>query len=259
MKDYIKTAVAAAQNAGKMLLKEYENFDRSQVSFKSAHEILTKADLKSEEAIIKEIQKSFPFHGLLSEEKGAINLKDKRFHWIIDPLDGTTNFSIRNPLWSISIAGVDPEGTIVLGLVYAPVLDEMYIAIKGQGAELNGKKIRVSETAKGGELHTFCHGKKEKDIKKALEYYRKQKLGGFDCRQLGSAALELAYVAAGRIESITIPGANSWDVAAGALLAEEAGGIVTDFKGHDWNLKSPDILASNGKGHRQLLRVMTGK
>ncbi|MDD5071950.1 MAG: inositol monophosphatase family protein [Patescibacteria group bacterium] len=267
-------AVNAAKKAGKILLREYGNFDRKKIKLKSRHEILTKSDLNAEKIIIKEIRKYFPDHRILSEEAGQINpapLKrsKKTYHkmtdysercgadylWIIDPLDGTTNFSIHNPLWSISIALVKGK-EIILGIIFVPFLKELYEAEKGKGARLNGKKIKASNIFQGKIINTFCHGHKEKNIKKALAYYKKQKLSGLDCRQLGSAALEMAYTACGRIESIVIPGANPWDVTAGVLLIREAGGRVTDFSGKEWNLDSKDLAASNGRAHKNILNIL---
>lgn len=246
-------AVAAAKEAGGALLGEYENFDRGTVKLKAHHEIITKADLLSEKIIINKIKNNFPDHGILSEESGRTKSKSD-FLWIIDPLDGTTNFSMHNPLWCVSI-GLARGREVVLGVIYAPFLGELYVAEKGRGATRNGKKIKVSARAKKA-LHTFCHGREDGHIKKALKYYRRQKLNELDCRQMGSAAIELAYVAGGRTESLMIPGVNSWDVAAGALMAREAGGKVTDFNGRKWSLDSKDILASNGKIHKELLRTI---
>lgn len=249
-----KTAINIIKQAGALLLKEYGNFDRASIKLKSHHEILTRADLLSEEIIIKSIKSHFPAHAILSEERGRL-AGASDYLWIIDPLDGTTNFSMHNPLWSVSIA-VAYKQELKLGLVYAPYLAEMYAAADGQGAGLNKKKLQVSSVKDGKVLNTFCHGSRDKDIRQAIKYYSRQKRHRLDCRQLGSAALELAYVAAGRIESITIPGANVWDVAAGVLLVREAGGRVTDFAGHDWNLKSQDMVASNGLVHREILQVL---
>ncbi len=252
-----KVAMEIIKKSGKMLLQEYRNFDRATIRLKSPHEVLTQADLKSEEIIIKAIRENFSTHQILSEEQGNVGVKAD-YLWIVDPLDGTTNFSMHNPLWSISIA-VAYKKEIIFGIVYAPVLDELYVAETGQGAKLNNKTILVSNIKEGKVINIYCHGSTEKDMRRAIKYYTYQKLQGFDCRQLGSAALELAYVASGRVESIMIPGANSWDIAAGALLVKEAGGMVTDFFGQEWNLDSVDILASNGKVHREILRVINNK
>ena len=250
------TAIAAAKKAGKLALKEYKNFNRAAVMLKSRHEILTKVDLASEKIIINEIKSNFPEHRILSEEAGQTkNMSD--YLWIVDPIDGTTNFSMHNPIWSISIALAFKNETI-FGVIYAPCLGELYIAEKGKGAKLNNKKISVSKIKDGKVLNAFCHSSRKKDIKKAIKYFSYQKLHGMDCRQMGSAAIELAYVACGRIESIVIPGANSWDVAAGALLVREAGGMVTDFSGKDWQLDSKDIVASNGLVYKDVLSVVKG-
>ncbi|MFH1427083.1 MAG: inositol monophosphatase family protein [Patescibacteria group bacterium] len=256
-KNIKKVAISAAKKAGKILLKEYNNFDRAKVRLKSHHEILTRADLLSEEIIIKEIRNFFPSHQILSEESGQSKVKSDNL-WIVDPLDGTTNFSMHNPLWSVSIALAFKE-EIILGVIYAPVLGEIYLAEKDKNAKLDNKKINVSKIKEGKVLNTFCHGREEKYVKQAIKYYSYQKLNELDCRQLGSAAIELAYVAAGRIESIVIPGANAWDVAAGVLMVREAGGRVTDFQGKEWNLDSINMVASNSKVHGEILKVINRK
>ncbi|MFP4514687.1 MAG: inositol monophosphatase family protein [Parcubacteria group bacterium] len=249
------TAVEAAKRGGRILLNRYKSFDRAKVNFKSKHEILTAADLAAEKEIIKIIRKNFPEHQILAEESGEIKNKSD-YKWFIDPLDGTTNFSIHNPLWATSI-GLSYKNKLVLGIVYSPSLDEFFYAEKSKGAFLNNKKIKVSNFSGEKVVNTFCHGSQKKHIKKAIRYYNKQKLAQFDARQMGSASMELAYVASGRVESITIPGANSWDVAAGVLLVKEAGGKVTDFNNKTWNLDSYDIIASNKKVHGQILDALS--
>jgi len=260
MNDKIKkVAVDAIKKSGKMLLDEYANFDRSTVKLKSHREIMTKCDVASEKIIVDAVKNNFPDHKILSEEMGGID-GDGDYFWVIDPIDGTTNFSMHNPLWSISVgvAKVDEKGKrrMELGIVYAPVMGEMFLAEFEKGATLNGKRIKPSKIKTGKVLNAFCHSTKIKDIKKAVKYYRYQKLNDFDCRQMGSAAIELAFVACGRIESIMIPGAHPWDVSAGALLVREAGGRVTDFAGKRWSLDSRDIFASNGLVHNRLLKVI---
>lgn len=256
----LKNAVKAAEKAGEYLLKEYAGFDRSLVRLKSHHEIVSKADLNSEEIIIKEIRKTYPSHRILSEERGAID-NSGDFIWIVDPLDGSTNFSMHSPLWAVSIGigAILDNGIIemVAAAVFAPFLQELYYSSKGEGARLNGKRIAVSKVNRGKVLNTFCHGKDVKDIRQAVRYFGRQKLSGLDCRQLGSASLELAYVAAGRIESIMIPGACLWDVAAGALLVGEAGGKVTDFSNKPWNAADGDMLATNGLVHKEILKIIS--
>jgi myo-inositol-1(or 4)-monophosphatase len=252
MDKFQAVALRAAKKSGKILIEKYNKFDRGDVQLKSAHEIVTKYDLLSEKIILSEIKKNFPEHSIFSEEQGS-NKKKSDYLWLIDPIDGTTNFSMHNPIWSISIA-LAYQGEIIMGVIYAPILKELFSASKGKGAFMNGKKIKVSDLNSGKIINTFCHGSKIRDIKRAIKYYTKQKLNHLDCRQLGSAAIESSYVAKGRIESIAIPGVNSYDVGAGVLIVREAGGIVTDFKGKEWNLKSEDILATNKKVHKSLIK-----
>jgi len=249
----MKVAAAASLAAGRELLKRYEKFDRSEIKFKSSREIVTRADLASEQIIKKMIKSTFPDHQILSEESGLSGQKSPYF-WIVDPLDGTTNFSMHNPLWSISIA-LCYQGEVQLGIVFAPVLGEIFVAAKGAGAYINGQALHVSNKRLKEAINTFCHSSNLADVKRALHYYEKQKLNYFDCRQLGSAAIELAYVAAGRIESLGVPGANAWDVAAGSLLVSEAKGRVTDLAGKKWGIKSKGILASNGLDHAKLIKA----
>jgi myo-inositol-1(or 4)-monophosphatase len=257
MDKYLKIALNAVKKSGAMLAKEYGNFNRHDIRLKSHHEIVTRFDLLSEEVIINELRRNFPAHGIVSEEKGEIKGYGG-LTWYIDPIDGTTNFAMHNPLWCVSLALAE-AGELVLGIIYAPIMDELFVAVKNGGAELNGQKIKVSNIKEGKVLNTYCHGKKLAHIKKAIAYYRKQKLAEFDCRQLGSAALELAYVACGRVESFLAPGANDWDVAAGVVIVREAGGKVTDFANRPWQLGRGDIAASNGLVHGQILKAVNGK
>ncbi|MCD4762242.1 inositol monophosphatase [bacterium] len=203
---------------------------------------------------MSEIKKNFSDHHILSEESGD-NKSKSDYSWIIDPIDGTTNFTMHNPLWAISVA-LAYKNEIILGFVYAPFLNEMYIAEKGRGAFLNNKKINVSKVKSGKILNTFCSGREPKNIEKAVKFFCYQKSHGGTSYLLGSAALDLAYVACGRMESAFIPGAHAWDVAAGILLVREAGGKVTDFNGQQWSFKSEDMLATNGKVHSVLQKII---
>ena len=245
-----------AREAGELLLKKFRTFSRKDLKLKADKGLLTKADLASERLIIRNIKKKFPDHAILSEEAGR-NKKKSDYLWVIDPLDGTTNFSMHSPLWGVSIA-VAYKKKVSFAVVFIPYLREMYIAEAGRGVEMNGKKIKVSKIAPSKILNTFCHGPKERDVKRAVKYYVRQRMHGFHCRQLGAASIELAFVASGRVESIAIPGANSWDVAAGVLIVREAGGRVTDFKGRDWKLEDGDILASNSRIHKDLVKMLKG-
>jgi myo-inositol-1(or 4)-monophosphatase len=252
-----KVAVEAVKKTGKILLKKFNSFDRHDVRLKNNREAVTEADLQSEKMIINAIQNNFLGHSVLSEEVGFMDNKSE-YLWILDPIDGTTSFTEHSPLWCISLA-VAREQDLILGIVYIPVLDELFVAQKGQGATLNGRKIQVSNITNGKVLNTFCHARGDKDINRMLKYFNYQKKEHANCQQLGSAAIELCFVASGRIDSFVAFGANAWDVSAGALMVGEAGGRVTDFTGKDWTIKSYDILASNGKIHKNLLDVINKK
>ncbi len=249
-----KVAIDAVFAAGTELAQRYDKYSRADFKLKSFHEIVTAADVASEKIILGAIKKNFPTHRILSEEAGA-NKKQSDFLWVVDPLDGTHNFSMHNPLWAVSVALFYDEEP-VLGLIFAPLLGEFYFAETGGGAYVNGKQLKVSKIDHDNAINTFCHGSKIADIKKALKYCSYQKLNNFDARQLGSAALEMAYVASGRVESLFIPGVHAWDVAAGVLMVREAGGVVTDFKNKFWTTKSKDILASNGVIHANILQTI---
>lgn len=259
-----KIAKKSVLEAGTKALKEFDKFDRNEIELKLHKEAVTKVDLASEKILIKNIKNSFKEHKILSEEAGEVYGKED-YLWIIDPIDGTTNFTMHNPIWSISV-GVAYKGEIIFGVIYAPFLREIYIAKKSEGAFrykvkdnkiCNRKeKLSVSNFTKGKLLNTYCHARDQKSLKTAINYYSKLRLNEIHCHQLGSAAVELAFVASGRTESIMIPGVHAWDVAAGILLVREAGGKVTDLEGKKWNLKSKGMLASNGKIHNMLLQVV---
>ena len=293
--NYKNIALRAAEQAGDYLVKE---FSKGIINWKlkQSHEIVTKADINSERIILSVLKKYTPEFSILSEELGLIRpslpdvpLKVRRtkgvmnekktvtppspflsqegeghasdYLWVVDPLDGTTNFCVHNPLFSVSI-GLYYKAKPLVGVVYVPYLKEMYVAEKGQGAYLNGHKLKVSKTKDiKKSFLTYCHGSESKHIKRAVELYKYFKLKSLDMRQLGSAAIELAWVAAGRTESIVIPGTKPWDAAAGILLVQEAGGRVTNFKNKPWSIydvkgkvvANVDLLATNGKIHKIIL------
>lgn len=253
-------AILAARQAGTILLKEFKKKSQS-FALKSAHEIVTKADKKAEKLILALLKKYSPNARILSEESGLID-KKTNWLWVVDPLDGTTNFRTHNPLFSVSIALYHLDQPR-LAVVYVPYLNELFVAEKNKGAWLNGRRLQVSKTRElKKSFLTYCYGTRAKNMLAAVELYRYFKMKSVDMRQLGSAAIELAWVAAGRTESIVIPGTHPWDAAAGVLLVTEAGGKATDFKGRTWcfinkntneiNL-SADLLATNGKIHQVIL------
>ena len=232
------------KKAGDKLKEEYESRQIYNFSVKAKGEIVTKVDKIAEEIILSAIKEYFPDHSILSEETGKQD-KESDYMWIVDPLDGTTNFAMKNPFFNTTVSLVH-KGEIVIGLVYAPMFDEFYYAVKGEGAYLNDEKQQVQKDSEmETSLHAFCYGSDGK--RKAAEYYRVSLEKGYQTRQLGAAALELARISTGILDSMVVPGANPWDVAAGALIVQEAGGIVTDLEGNKYTTESKSgvIAAAN--------------
>ncbi|HLD57868.1 MAG TPA: inositol monophosphatase family protein [archaeon] len=260
MSDYseqLRVAAHAAKEAGKLLR---DLFDKAHtVKEKSKFEgFVTEADLASEKIILSELKKAFPDYSILSEEAGE-ERKNSNYMWLVDPLDGTTNFKIKNPFFNVSI-GLAKGKQIVMGVIYSPILDELFYSIEGRGAYLNGKKISISDTSNfSSSVIAFCHGgKNQKAIERALKIYSKLKLLSNHTRQFGAAALEFCYLAAGRMDIVEITDTNPWDVGAGSLIAKEAGAVVTDLSGNPWDTTKKDILAANSKLHSQLLKILKG-
>lgn len=238
----LAVAIRAAKAAGKIIMQSY---GKTTVHYKKYMEVVTETDKKAEQKIASIIKKAFPSHSIIAEESGK-DMHRSVYTWIIDPLDGTGNFTIMLPFFNTSIA-LMKGNTPVLGVVYSPIQNELFHAVKGEGAFLNGKRICVSRQDDPLKTRTaFCHGGKTPElIKRSTDRYVKLKLNQWKIRQLGSAALELAYVAAGRLDAFWMTDLHLWDVAAGVLLVQEAGGLVTDFEKKPFTGASKDILASN--------------
>ena len=249
-----KTLIEASEKAGEILL---ENFHKvKSVRVKGRGDIVTNVDLQTEKTVKQIIQDAFPDHGFLGEEFGE-SKGNSEFVWIVDPLDGTTNYSRGIPLFNTSIA-VARKGEVFMGAVNCPVTQELFFAEKGNGATLNGKKIKVSEVDKVEDSFlSFCDGHTLESKKAALDYFMKLKLEAIDVRKLGSAALELSLLACGRLDGFFSLGTKAWDVAAGTLIIQEAGGKVTDFEGKQFSLdKSSGVVASNKRIHAELLKIL---
>ncbi len=249
-----KEVVVLIKKTGHVLLKELQKGTRPKAKFKSKHEIVTRADFLAEEIILKKLRALTPNWQIVSEEKGD-NHKKADYLWLVDPLDGTTNFYMGNPLFAVQIALIYKNEPL-LAYLYAPAINEFYFAEKGKGAFLNNKKIRVSNHKTPDVLLTYCHGHNQAAKKKALKLYTHFKLNNFKIRLLGSAAIEFAWVAKGRTDAYFSPGASLWDVVPGVLLVKEAGGKIYNFKGQPWDLKSKNVFASNGKIDKQLLKFL---
>jgi myo-inositol-1(or 4)-monophosphatase len=251
-KNYLEAAIEIAQEAGKILREE---FDRPpHIAYKGDADLVTQADRRSERAIVERLSKYFPDHAIAAEE-GTGHEGNSEFRWHVDPLDGTTNFAHGYPCFSVSIA-LEQGDTIVAGVVLNPYYNELFAAARGEGATLNGNLIRVSkiETLATSLLCTGFPAHK-RVASPNIHYYWDFTLCSHGVRRDGSAALDLASVAAGRFEGFWEFGLNKWDTAAGILLVEEAGGNVTDFAGEPYHLGGPTILATNGLIHEETRRV----
>ncbi len=258
MHPMLNIAVRAARAAGKVIARALDHVDSLSVSEKSRNDFVTEVDRRAEQEIIRTIQRAYPNHAIMAEESGEQS--GDEFQWIIDPLDGTTNFLHGIPQFAVSIA-LRHRGRLEHAVIYDPVKDEMYTASRGGGAQLNDRRLRVSKrkTIKGALLGTGFPFREEQDLSLFLETLKAMVPDTAGIRRPGSAALDLAYVAAGRYDGFWEFGLKPWDMAAGVLLITEAGGMVSDFDGGDGFLDSGNILASNLKLHPILLsRVQTG-
>ncbi|MDO8427371.1 MAG: inositol monophosphatase family protein [Deltaproteobacteria bacterium] len=250
-------AVKIAREAG-LLLKE--NLGKAgKVEFKGAVNIVTEADRKSEALIIEEIQSNFPDHGILSEESAEIKAASG-YKWIIDPLDGTTNYAHGFPFFCVSI-GFEASGKVVLGVIYDPVLDELFVAEDGKGAALNGNPIHVSKTGSLDRslLATGFPYDLRTSKENNLDHFSNFTLRAQAIRRAGSAALDLCYVASGRFDGYWEMRLRPWDVAAASVIVKEAGGTITDFKGSPFSIYGHECLASNGLIHDEMLGVLRKK
>ena len=254
MNEYMAVAREAALKAGG-ILRENINGAR-EISYKGDINLFTDMDMRSERVIVEFLRASFPEHGIVAEEETKIR-NASGFTWIIDPLDGTTNYAHGYPCFSVSIA-LERDEEIILGAVYDPMRGELFSAQKGNGAYLNGKPIRVSaiDTLIKSLLATgFPYDRKESE-KNNLDHFHDLLMASQEVRRDGSAALDLCYVASGRFDGFWELKLKPWDVAAGSLILREAGGRVSDFTGDRFSIYDTAILASNGRIHDQMAEIL---
>ncbi|HYL60977.1 MAG TPA: inositol monophosphatase family protein [Candidatus Methylomirabilis sp.] len=251
-KGYLDAAIETAQEAGKVLREEFER--PPLITYKGDVDLVTQADKRSEEAIVRRLTHYFPDHSIAAEE-GLGRQSASEFCWHVDPLDGTTNFAHGYPCFAVSIA-LTQRGSLLAGVVYNPITNELFGAARGSGATLNGARIFVSkvDTLATSLLCTGFPVHKRK-ANPNIHYYWEFTLRSHGVRRDGSAAMDLASVAAGRFDAFWEFGLNPWDTAAGVLLIEEAGGRVSDFKGRPYQLGGPVIFASNGAIHEEARKV----
>ena len=248
----LEAAVAAAEAAGEVLRDGFGQHQK--VKFKGEVDLVTKADEDAEQAIKEVLQEAFPNYGMLAEESGEIKGEgDAR--WIVDPLDGTTNYAHGLPLFCTSVA-LERDGEVVLGVVYDPMANETYAAERGSGATLNGEPIGVSDTDEPIRALLATGFPYDRDeVPAALELFGRFAMRTQSMRRWGSAALDLCYVAAGRLDGYYERGVKAWDIAAGVLVLKEAGGKVTDYLGHELDLERGEVVASNDRLHPDLVSV----
>src|SRR2546421_2658889 len=250
-------AIQTARDAGRVLA---EKFGRAiQITNKGDIDLVTEADLASERLIVERIRSYHPRHSILSEEAGdviAIEGEQSEYKWIIDPLDGTTNYAHGYPAFCVSVA-LERDGRVEMGVIYDPLRDEMFAAERGEGATLNGRRIRVSDVEEINNA-MLCTGfpYNVREMGDFARHFYNFIMHAQAVRRDGSAALDLAYVACGRFDGFWEEGLRPWDVAAGVILIEEAGGRVSYYDGSPFNIYTPPILASNGLVHEAMMRVL---
>jgi len=250
-------ALQTAHDAGRILT---ERFGRQlEISNKGEIDLVTEADLAAERFIIERIKSHYPRHAILAEESDASGIRyegQSEWKWIIDPLDGTTNYAHGYPCFCVSIA-LERDGKMELGVIYDPLRDETFAAERGEGATLNGRRIRVSEIDDLNQA-MLCTGfpYNVRELGDFARHFYNFIMHAQAVRRDGSAALDLAYVACGRFDGFWEEGLRAWDVAAGVLLVEEAGGRVSSYDGSPFNIYQPPILASNGLLHEAMMSVL---
>ncbi|MFX0014503.1 MAG: inositol monophosphatase family protein [Promethearchaeota archaeon] len=250
--NFLSTATEAATEAGKLLLDHYGTTTRK---FKRDRSVVTEADLKADKLIRSIILDKFPSHSILSEESSE-TIKDRDFLWVIDPLDGSTNYSVCNPFFAVSI-GLLCKRQPLIGVVYFPIQNELFVAKKNEGAYLNNDLINVDMKATlEKSFLSFCNGRDSTSRKTMIQIYNKIKMKNNVLRHVGAPSLQLSYVASGRFGVFIMPGINSYDIVAGALIVQEANGKVTDFQNNPFTIDSPNILASAPSMHQTLLKIL---
>ncbi len=254
-KTFLKVAVEAAKKAGAVQMRSYGKSHR--IHFKGSINLVTEVDGASEEAILAVLKKNFPTHAILTEESGTLGpLSD--YKWILDPLDGTTNYAHGYPVFCVSIA-LEYKGKVVVGVVYDPTRDHLFTAIRGRGAFLNGKLIRVSpiRDLKRALLSTgFAYNVWTEKKNNNLDHFQNFLRNSQAIRRDGAAAIDLCYVACGYYDGFWEIGLKAWDVAAAALILEEAGGKVSLFDGRALDIHAEEIAASNGALHKTMVKVL---
>ncbi len=252
MASYLETAAEIARESGALINQYLEQ--RVGFELKGEYDLVTAADRASEKLIVERLQAHFPSHAIVAEE-GSGQDNNSGYRWYVDPLDGTTNFAHAFPMFNVTLA-LEHDGELIAGVVYDPVHNEMFAAERGSGAYLNNRRIQVSKTPRLEATLTatgFPSRKRHQNVN--IHFYYQLAMLSHGVRRAGAAALDLAYVAAGRLDAFWEFALNPWDMAAGVLLIREAGGICTDMHGCPMNLRGAHVLADNGLVHDQIVTL----
>jgi myo-inositol-1(or 4)-monophosphatase len=254
MHPMLRKAIEAAREAGESIRHHANKVHKLDVENKAHNDFVSNVDREAEQIIVRLLQRAYPDHAFLGEESGKHG-PNSDYEWIIDPLDGTTNFLYGIPQYSVSVA-LKHNGRLLVGVVYDPLRDETFAAARGEGATLNGRRIRVSErsTMQSALLGTGIPFRANQNLDLYLQTLKALLPDTAGVRRPGSAALDLAYVASGRFDGFWEFGLNEWDIAAGVLLVQEAGGLIGDMKGDNTFLKTGDIVAANPKVFKEMIK-----
>ena len=251
---------AAVRKAARGMIRDFGEVENLQVSRKGPADFVSNADKRAERTLQRELEKARPGYGFILEEGGEIKGTDPQHRWIIDPLDGTTNFLHSIPLFAISV-GLERDGEIVAGIVYNPVSDELFTAERGKGAYLNDRRLRVAARRSLEDCVVTLGiphlGRGDHEAWLTTQRTLMARTQGI--RRTGTAALDLAWVAAGRFDGFVETGLSAWDIAAGIILVKEAGGYVTDMRNRDVSLKSGEVVAANPEVHNELIKSLSGR
>lgn len=261
MNPFLNIAIRGATEAGKIILRNLNKLDSINIQSKGRNDFVSEVDFMAEQTIINILQSSYPDHDILGEESGNVaGTKKSDFQWIIDPLDGTTNYLHGFPMYAVSIA-LQKRGVLQAGVVFDPLKEELFTAAIGEGAFLNQRRLRMSGCSKMSKalIGTGFPFKNLPALDRYIEMFRRIFPETAGVRRAGSAALDLAYLAAGRLDGFWEMDLKPWDIAAGVLLIKEAGGVISDFNGGDEYLQSGNVVGGCLKIHQELLDLVNGR
>ncbi|MFZ1342048.1 inositol monophosphatase family protein [Thiothrix eikelboomii] len=255
MHPMLNIATRTARQAGDLIRRYVGDLDKVRIQLKDANDFVSEVDKQAEREIIQALRRAYPDHAILGEESGQHGDETAEYQWVIDPLDGTTNFLYGLPHFAVSI-GLKQRGRLLLGVVYDPLRDELFAAARGEGATLNNRRIRVSSrpSLENALLATGVPFRANQNLDLYLDTLRVLVPGTAGVRRFGSAALDLAWVACGRYDGFWEFGLQAWDLAAGALIIQEAGGLVGDLHGGSEHLTNGNLLAANPKVFKEMLQ-----